>query len=484
MGVPLRGGFAPLSDERTRFRETIILNRRLPLSSLVVLVLPLTASAAPTGNGGAPPVVALAQATTAVAEPFGFPASPGGKVAAAFFRMMADGTDQAVRDFELTHRSATALEAVKIDERVKRMRELRENFGSLRPTRVIRDSSAQLAVAVTSARGGDLELEFNLDARDPGKIESIGVATFGPPIAPSDRAMSEEERSSLIEGVSRALLENYVFPNVAQKMAEKIRAAHRAGDYRTIAAEPAMASRLTEDLRSVSRDRHLGVRFEPERPGGGGMRLMPEGQDAARDNFAFRKVERLDGNVGYLRLDLFHDSEDAMKTADAALAFLRHVDALVIDLRRNGGGSPAMIRHITSYFFATRTHLNSMLDRAGNVVAEFWTGDVPGTKFRPDLPIYVLTSSYSFSGAEEFAYNLKNLKRATIVGETTGGGAHPVRPHRLNDRFVIGVPFQRAMNPITKTNWEGVGVEPDVKVSADAALDRALELARKSSARR
>jgi len=325
-----------------------------------------------------------------------------------------------------------------------------------------------------------MEIEFNMDAREEARLESIGVATFGPPLAASNREMSSADRAELVEGVARVLASDYVFPDVARKMAEKVRAALKAGDYDALTGKAAIAARLTEDLRSVSKDRHLGVRFQPEGPGGGGVNLTPQGDEASRANFAFKKVEHLDGNIGYLRLDLFHDSPEAMKTADAALAFLRNVDALVIDLRHNGGGSPAMIRHITSYFFETRTHLNSMVDRTGKVVAEFWTGDVPGTKFRADLPIYVLTSSYSFSGAEEFAYNLKSLKRATIVGETTGGGAHPVRPHRINDRFVVGVPFQRAMNPITRTNWEGVGVEPDVKAQAEAALDKALQLARKA----
>jgi retinol-binding protein 3 len=226
------------------------------------------------------------------------------------------------------------------------------------------------------------------------------------------------------------------------------------------------------------------VQFAPIGPKPHEHSYVPQGDEAARDNYAFRKVEVLDKNIGYLRLDLFLNQPDAFRTADAAMAFLRHVDALVFDLRYNGGGDPEMIRYLTSYLFASPTLLNTMMDRNGKIVEEFRTGDVPGAKFRPDLPVYVLTSAHTFSGAEEFAYNLKNLKRATVIGETTGGGAHPVQPIRVSDRFVIGVPYERAVNPITKANWEGVGVQPDVKVSADEALDKALELAHDAGKKR
>jgi C-terminal processing protease CtpA/Prc len=130
-------------------------------------------------------------------------------------------------------------------------------------------------------------------------------------------------------------------------------------------------------------------------------------------------------------------------------------------------------------------HLNDMVDREGKVVEEFWTlKDVPGQRFRKGLPVFVLTSSRTFSGAEEFTYNLKNLERATIVGETTGGGAHPVRPERLDDRFIMMIPYMRAQNPVSKTNWEGTGVEPDVKTTAGEALEKAQALAREAIERR
>ena len=145
-----------------------------------------------------------------------------------------------------------------------------------------------------------------------------------------------------------------------------------------------------------------------------------------RENFYFERVERLDGNVGYLDFRQFVDARLAGATAVAAMNFLSNCDAIIIDLRQNGGGEPSMIQLLTSYFFDEPKHINSFYVRYSDSIEQFWTqAYVPGKKM-PDVPLYVLTSSYTFSGAEEFTYNLKNLKRATIIGETTGGGAHPV----------------------------------------------------------
>ena len=140
-----------------------------------------------------------------------------------------------------------------------------------------------------------------------------------------------------------------------------------------------------------------------------------------------------------------------------------------------------MIALISSYLFAEPTHLNDLWEWKSNTTQQYWTSPFVFGKRLDDKPVFVLTSNRTFSGAEEFTNNLKNLKRATIIGEVTGGGAHPVSGHRIDDHFTIGVPFARAINPITKTNWEGAGVEPDVKVPASAALETAEKLAKEAS---
>jgi tetratricopeptide (TPR) repeat protein len=156
---------------------------------------------------------------------------------------------------------------------------------------------------------------------------------------------------------------------------------------------------------------------------------------------------------------------------------LENVDALIVDLRKNSGGNPDLIRYYCSYFFPAKTHLNSLYWRQGNRTEEFWTLDSVDGKRRQDLPIFILTSSRTFSGGEEFAYDFKTRKRATLIGETTGGGANPGGFFRINSWLGIFIPTGRAINPVTKTNWEGTGVEPDIKVAADDALKTCLPLA-------
>ncbi len=154
------------------------------------------------------------------------------------------------------------------------------------------------------------------------------------------------------------------------------------------------------------------------------------------------------------------------------------MDAIIFDLRENGGGDPKMVAMISSYLFDKPTHLNDLYNRKEDFTTQYWTLPyVPGNTLADKLA-FVLTSKSTFSGAEEFTYNLKNMKRATVVGETTGGGANPAEGHWIDDHFMIGVPFARAVNPISKKNWEGTGVEPDVSVKASEALEKAEELAK------
>lgn len=195
-------------------------------------------------------------------------------------------------------------------------------------------------------------------------------------------------------------------------------------------------------------------------------------------NCGFEKAEHVPPNIGYLKFNLFADPEICAPTAIAALNFLADSDALIIDLRDNNGGSSGMVTLIASYLFAEPTHLNDAYNRANNTTIQFWTSSYVSGKRFIDKPVFVLTSKKTFSAAEDFSYALKNLKRATLIGEATGGGAHPVQPHRIDDHFSIIAPFARSISPITKSDWEGSGVEPDIRVPADDALREALERAR------
>ena len=323
-----------------------------------------------------------------------------------------------------------------------------------------------------------------LDVNDNGSAASV-LAAFPPGARAADFKIDAAARTSAIEGAIAKLDESYVFPDVAKKMAEAVRGRLKRGEYEDMTNGIAFAAKLTEHLQDVSHDKHLRVNFFagrlPPAPAASSTPSPDEVANYRRQmesiNCGFVKAEQLANNVGYLKFNMFADPDVCGPTASAAMNFLANVDALVIDLRDNGGGDPAMVAYITSYLFSKRTHLNDLWTRRTGATKEYWTNaDVSGKRLADDKPVFVLTSSRTFSGGEEFTNNLKALRRATIVGETTGGGAHPVAGQRINEHFIIGVPFARAINPITKTNWEGTGVEPDVKVPASDALTTALKL--------
>jgi hypothetical protein len=322
-----------------------------------------------------------------------------------------------------------------------------------------------------------------------GAFQGAPFAQQGPPDQP-DRVLSSAERSEVVTGIAAELERAYVFPEVAQKMSAALRANVTGGKYDAVTSSKVLAATLTDDLQGISHDKHLRVRYSyeaiPERKDDG----EPSPDEFARRraearwmNYGFERVERLPGNVGLLVLNAFMDPADAADTAVAAMDFLSGTDALIIDLRQNGGGSPEMIQLLSTYLFEQRKHLNDLYWREGERTEQYWTlPHVPGRRFGPDKPVYILTSSYTFSAAEEFTYNLKNLKRATIVGETTGGGAHPGGPARVNPHFVVWIPRGRAINPVSKANWEGTGVTPDVAVPAPDALKTAQAAALKALA--
>jgi hypothetical protein len=292
--------------------------------------------------------------------------------------------------------------------------------------------------------------------------------------APVDAAT----RQQVVQAAAREMDARYVFPEVARQVAAALAAKLKAREYDTLDDADRFAERLTADLQAITRDKHIRVRHsaQPLPPQQADPQPSAEERRQYRaqgeaTNFGVERVERLPMNLGYIELRGFVDVALAAEAISAAMTLVAHADALIVDLRRNGGGDPATVAFMSSYLFDERTHLNSLYQREGNRTDQYWTQDwVPGKRFGQAKPVYVLTAKRTFSGAEEFSYNLKNLKRATLVGETTGGGAHPGSVRRLADHFSLFVPDGRAISPVTQTNWEGVGVEPDVKVPADDAL--------------
>jgi hypothetical protein len=287
-------------------------------------------------------------------------------------------------------------------------------------------------------------------------------------------AVTPEQRGALLRAMAELLRKRYVFPETAVSVGKKLIEAERRGDYAALSTLKQLTARLTDDLQRLAGDKHLGVQ---EVASDGGAPAGP-GQPPNADTRGYADSRLLEGNVGYVDLRFFAPAEVAQQAAGRAMEAVATADALVFDLRNNMGGDPSGVQYLCSYLFADRVHLNSLYWREGERTEEFWTLDEVRGRKRPDVPVFVLTSERTFSGAEEFAYNLQTRKRATIVGEVTRGGANPGSSYALAPGLMMRVSTGRAINPVTKSNWEGVGVQPDVSVDEEQALERALKLAR------
>jgi hypothetical protein len=299
---------------------------------------------------------------------------------------------------------------------------------------------------------------------------------------------NEEIKKETIERAGALLEEHYVFADLGKVMKEELLKNFQEGKYNEYKDAGSFAESLTKDLQAISKDKHLRLK-----PIASKMRIMhseagqepgPHGPPLAlrpTGDVGFKEVKKLEGNIGYLDLRMFAPAVEGKPVADAYMKLLESSDAIIIDLRKNGGGDPFMVQYLCSYFFDKKVHLNSIYWRKRNETNEFWTLDKIGGNLMPEVPLFILTSNFTFSAAEEFAYDMKAQKRATIIGETTGGGANPGGPKLINPVFEIFIPEGRAINPVTGTNWEGVGVEPEIKISSEDALAKAIELAGKSA---
>jgi hypothetical protein len=317
---------------------------------------------------------------------------------------------------------------------------------------------------------------------NPNDFQSNALIPLGGTRSPAaffTQVADATQRKRLINAVIDNLIKHYVDPEVARKMADALLAHEKNGDDDNVTEGGAFAALLTTQLRDVSHDMHLEVVYSQEPLPD--LREGPTPEDLARyrsameqNNCMFEKVEILPHSIGYLKLNAFPDLSVCRATATAAMISLNGSDAIIFDLRGNRGGYANMVSLIAAYLF---DHPEYMYDPRVIPTQESWTpSPVSGNKLA-DKPVYVLTSGSTISAAEQFCYDLKMLKRATLVGEMTRGSAHAGVFHRIDDHFGIGVPEVRAVNPFSKTDWEGIGVEPDVNVKASEALQTAQRLA-------
>lgn len=339
----------------------------------------------------------------------------------------------------------------------------------------------ELSLRLPSAR----LLEFTSDAPD-ARVVSM----------PDDGSLAAEQLASrdIVVKALALLRENYVLPEVAGQVAAAVETRLAAGEYDNL-DEITLAELLTSHLQEASGDKHLRVglggpgprRRGPGRhaggPGSGGRAEREGGEPAGRearrlkmrqagrlDNFGIHRVERLDGNIGYLDLRRVPMPENAGPAIAAAMELVYGTYALIIDLRRNGGGSPHGVAFWCSYLLPEEpVHLNDIFHADTGETRQFWSLPyLPGSRYT-DRPVYVLASSRTFSGGEDLCYTLQALGRAEVIGETTGGGAHPARPFPISAAVHIAIPFARSISPVTGTNWQGTGVIPDTPVPADEA---------------
>ncbi|HEY6389058.1 MAG TPA: S41 family peptidase [Candidatus Acidoferrum sp.] len=291
--------------------------------------------------------------------------------------------------------------------------------------------------------------------------------------------LDSAERQRVLHEAVANLKQHYIYPEVAKQMADALLDKEKRGEYDSITDGDTFAHQLTAQMRVVSHDLHLELVYSqdplPPQPTGQSPGSLPPFRQAMEEsNCTFEKVETLPRNIGYLKLNSFPDRSVCETTATSAMTTLNHTDALIIDLRDNRGGMPDTVAFMAAYLF---DHPEYLYNPRENTTEQSWThSPIPGNKLA-DKPVYVLTSSRTLSGAEQFCYDLKMLKRVTLVGETTGGAAHSGVWHRIDDHFGMGIPETKPINPFSRTDWAVTGVEPDVKVKALDALATAVKLA-------
>jgi len=294
--------------------------------------------------------------------------------------------------------------------------------------------------------------------------------------------LTRQVKSETVENIAASLKENYIYLDTAIRMGNFIRQQLNSGSYDTITMPEVFASRLTTDLLSIYHDGHLSVSYAPAFTNVQGKtdtalersRML---KFRKRVNFGFDKAEILPGNIGYLKIGGFFEPDPAAKAMTlAAFRFVSNSESLIIDLRNNMGGDPRMVSFICGFFFDRKTHLNDLYSRKDGSTTAYWA--IPDTTLTTlqTTPIYILTSSRTFSAGEELSYDLQMQKRALIVGEITGGGAHPVQPFPVGQGFIANVPYARAVNPVSGTDWESIGIKPDKSAPADLALEAVLDM--------
>lgn len=313
-------------------------------------------------------------------------------------------------------------------------------------------------------------LAFNCFAKAPPDVEEITLDC-------ASNAVQQE----VLNALQQKLDDEYIFPKKAKAFAKHITVLQTQKAFSEINDCDMFAHAINEQMMKVMTDKHLHVTFSPfaipeETPESKAAFIAHEAEFMQSLNYGFEQVQRLPFNIGYINLVLFAETAKGGQQLESAMNLLSYTKALIIDLRESRGGEPAMVDLIASYLMNERTNTSDIYYRKEDRLDQRYTADkVSGKHYGQQRPVYILTSKDTFSAAEDLAYTLKHLNRATIIGEVTGGGAHPGDMVRLTNHFESFIPNGRSINPITKTNWEGIGVQPHIETAADNALNIAQQ---------
>jgi hypothetical protein len=300
-------------------------------------------------------------------------------------------------------------------------------------------------------------------------VEAHGAAS------PPSQALGSDTVRTTVTETAAIVAREYLDATVGERVAESLLRRLSQGEYAGAATAEGLAALLTRHLLMESQDKHLSVALvrEPAHASASAPPTSTREDGVRRSNGGVQRVEILPGNVGYLNLTAFWRLDEARGPVTDAMRLLRRADALIVDMRQNGGGSPETVALLIGYLFDDPgLSLFDIVSRSGNRVA--YATPVPGPSERDERrPVYVLTASRTFSAAEGFAFLLQERARAEVIGERTAGAANPGRPYRVSPLFEVTVPNGKVRSAVSGKNWEGAGVTPDVSVAAPDALHAA-----------
>jgi len=418
----------------------------------------------PSGMSGSGPE----RAPLVMDEQAALPDTPAGRCAADYFRAFNTDDEDVMRAFILKYRSPSYLQGNPLEKQMEFFRSARRMSGDLIPQShtVLSDYEVVITARMSRRQGILATLRFKVENADPCWLLVFTIDAGSADQRPVDAALI----GSTLDALAGTLERSYVSAQMGKEMADMLRSHKSSGRYAGTTNGSRLAEKITADLRALSKDLHLGI-FYGQLPKND---ASPRGEPGPETNYGLSEIKVMEGNIGYIEIDEFSHSEKARQAAVEAMAAVADCEALIFDLRSNPGGGPEVGHLISSYLFDAPTLLGSYYNRLEDAVKDIYTLEsLPGKRFGQKKPVFVLTSSVTASAAETFAFCLQDLKRAVVVGERTVGAAQGARYMAVNERFFATIPIIRPISPVSKKDWEGTGVRPDIQVPEDQALDAA-----------